>query len=157
MLITNLRFTLYSLLLMTIQIMINNFTPIYVDLLGVFLVIILLNGEFAWRQLIILSLIADLIGHWYLGTHLCATLMVSFLIQPLVNFYLVCTMLQRIIFIEIFYILSALVIILIELIAKQYQVNLQNYLVQLIVIVPLTSLLVNSLFVRRNDNMVFNE
>ena len=51
-------------------ILINNLTIFYVDILAIVLVCLLLGGNYNWTQLIILSLLADLFGHWYLGSHL---------------------------------------------------------------------------------------
>ena len=82
-------FSLYTLIIviLVLQLLINNATILYIDCLTLVLVALLLDGFFSVRFIFIVCLLADLFGHWYLGTHLLAIILISFPIRGLVNFY----------------------------------------------------------------------
>ena len=77
MILKNLRLIIFVLILLVIQFLINNLSIFYVDLLGIILITLLIEGKSSWLALVLLSLIADLFGHWYLGSHLFAIVILS--------------------------------------------------------------------------------
>ncbi|HLX53308.1 MAG TPA: hypothetical protein VKR58_05180, partial [Aquella sp.] len=74
-------------IILAFQLIINNTTILYIDCLTLVLVTLLLDGFFSVRFIFIVCLLADLFGHWYLGTHLLAITIISFPTKGLVNFY----------------------------------------------------------------------
>ena len=94
--INSIRFILFIIGIAIIQQIVNNSTTIYIDCVGLVLVALLItNTECYFRFLIILSIFADLIGHWYFGTHLLAVILISFISNYIVDFYKICNNLQK--------------------------------------------------------------
>jgi hypothetical protein len=76
--VNNLRFVLLCTVLIFLQFIINNFTIFYIDIIAILLISLLLRGNLIWVQLITISFIGDLIGHWYLGSHLLTVVLLSY-------------------------------------------------------------------------------
>lgn len=143
--ITNLRLFLICITLGFIQIIINNTTDAYIDSIGALIIILLFNENYSIKTLIIMSLFADLIGAWYLGSHLFAAVMVSFLIKPLMNFYNMCASLQKMVIIILMYAILFLILIILGLVYNNWVFNLKGYLLDSFVIVPIAFIVANLL------------
>lgn len=73
-----LNLSILIIIILFLQLIINNTTILYIDCLTLLLVAFLLDGLFPVRLILIVSLLADLFGHWYLGTHLLAITLISY-------------------------------------------------------------------------------
>lgn len=140
---SNLRFVFLILLLSIFQVVINNSTKVYLDCLSVVLVIILFANVFSFRSVIILALFADLIGHWYLGSHLFAAMIVSFMARPLVNFYKMSGGVQRSITIAIFYTILTCIITLIGMITHNLSISWLDFAIEIFILCPAILFLYN--------------
>jgi hypothetical protein len=144
----HLKFTVLIIFFALIQILINNISTIYIDWLGVVLVFLLFINVFSFSLIILIALIADLIGHWYLGTHLLAIILLSFIISPLLNFYKMSNEFQKYFILCVFYALLSLIIFIIGLITKNSFIGLNSFLIEESILVPLTLILFNLVGVR---------
>ena len=133
---SNIRLNVFILFLAICQIIINNSTCIYVDCLGVVLVILLFNNIISFKSIILLSIVADLIGFWYLGSHLFATIIISFLTGSLVNFYNMSSQLQKRMIVCIFYAILVIITTFIGIITHNSFVNWLNLLVEIFIVCP---------------------
>jgi len=136
------------LLLSVIQLVVNNMTIIYIDCFTLVMVALLLNDLFSIRVFMFLSVFADLIGHWYLGTHLLAIVLVSLLAIKFVQFYRTCHTLQRVILVGIFSLLTYGFLMLVDLLVHNNSFSWQNLIIEAVLINPIIMWLM-SLFVLR--------
>lgn len=157
MITSNLRLALFCILLVITQFAINNFTVLYVDLFALVLISIVLRSNIAWPQLIILSLIADLVGHWFLGTHLLAITIVSLFSGKFVNFYRMCSWFQRLIISSMFFLLLTAIIYLVELITGRVFPLTISLLIEILLLLPLVELLLNKLVFKRSSEFIFHD
>ena len=155
MIVNNFKLAILFLALVIIQILVNNFTVIYIDNLALVLVVLLLSGRYSWIQLIVLSLIADLIGHWYLGSHLLAITLLSMFSANFANFYKVCNGFQRSIITGLFYLGLIFIIYLISLATSRVYVSFSGLFLSLIVILPLVQMLINRWLLGSNSDYIF--
>lgn len=137
MILRNLRLILFVLSLLITQFLINNLSIFYVDLLGVVLIITLMENKSSWLMLVILSLVADLFGHWYLGSHLFAILMLSTFSVRMSRFYLLCGWINRNVIANFFFILMSGVIYLIDISLGKTFTSLSSIVLELVLLMPL--------------------
>ncbi len=107
---SNLKFITLIILLSIFQLIINNSTTLYIDCLSVILVALLFRKHLPLQVIIFLSLFADLMGHWYLGSHLFAAILLSFITQKMVIFYSLSGKVQRCVIVSLFYALMSLIL-----------------------------------------------
>ncbi|MBP9743381.1 MAG: hypothetical protein KBD37_08485 [Burkholderiales bacterium] len=148
----NIRFILLILCLSTLQIIINNSTKLYIDCLSVVLVIMLFSSAFSLGIVVLLALLADLIGHWYLGSHLFAVLILSFLTTPLVNFYRISSYLQMNVTICIFYAILTGIIALIGLSTHNLFISWYDFTIDTFILCPLVLALFNLLGIKSSSS-----
>jgi cell shape-determining protein MreD len=142
------------ILLILLQLLINVLMPDKIDLLGVFLLIILVNKYSNYTKIIILSIIADLIGPYHIGTHLISLLIISFISDRYYNFYKILTHLQKNIILITFILLFQLIINIVRFITN----NTSNYIYSTIfslIILPFIYIITNSIYKKSSykDNL----
>ena len=148
------KLILLTIFLIFIEVLINNLTPVYIDLLGVLLVIWLLNDSYSLRGLAVLSILADLIGHWYLGSHLMVILVLSFVMMNITHFYRICSFLQKNVLIMIFYSIFCVGLIFLSWLTGKYNFSLVSYIVELIICVPFVNYLFFKVIDSRYDDIM---
>lgn len=152
--INPLKLYLLILVIAIVQLIINSSTLLYLDIIGMVLVVILVNGIYSLRMLVAIGLFADLIGHWYLGTHLVATILISFLTSSMLNFYRMSSSIQKIIIVGVFYSLLSLIDGLIGLLTHNSNFHLLNYIVELIVLTPIVLWLFNRFIIKISADII---
>ena len=131
------RLIIVILLLTLIQLMINNGGIIYLDCVGVVLIALLINGQYTLQMLIFTALFADLIGHWYLGTHLLAAILSSFITSPLVNFYRICNPIQKATLTSMLYAFALGIVAIVGLLTHNVILSWGGFFLNILVICPL--------------------
>ena len=131
-----LKLYLISFFLVILEISINSFALIYVDMVGVFLVILLVNKFCVFRQLIIISIMADLIGQWYLGTHLFTLILISFMSDKYYNFYKLSNFFQKNLFILICTTIQFFTISIIGIIAHHAKIDFLGFFTDFAIFCP---------------------
>ena len=144
----HLKISVLIIFFMLIQILINNLSTIYIDWLGIILVFLLFINVFPFSLIISIALVADLIGHWYLGTHLLAIILLSLIISPLLNFYKMSNEFQKYFILCVFYALLRLIIFIIGFITKNSFSGLNSFLIEELILAPVTLILFNLVGVR---------
>lgn len=155
MIINKLSFILLCVVLIVVQFVINNFTIFYVDMIAIILVSLLLRGNLVWLQLIVLSFIGDLIGHWFLGSHLLAVVLISYFTSKVANFYRMCGWFPKTL-ISMFYLaLFYLVIYLVELSTRRVFTSIDSLIVQLLILLPIVQFALNRFNTRKPSEYYF--
>jgi hypothetical protein len=153
----SLRLTGFCLPLILIQFLFNNLTSFYFDLVAIILISLLLNGGASWTQLIILSLAADLSGHWLVGSHLLAITILSIFSGKFISFYRLCNWFQRSLLSSVFYLLLIFIIFLIELASNQAYYNFKSVIIEVLLILPLLQLLLYSWIIKKPSELIIYE
>jgi cell shape-determining protein MreD len=136
--INSFRFIIFILCIAIIQQIVNTSTPIYVDCLGAVLVALLITDMgYRIKSLVILATFADLIGHWYFGTHLLAIILLSFISKFITNYYRICNSLQKTIICGLFYAILLLTIGLIGIITHNNNFSWISFIVEISIINPI--------------------
>ncbi len=133
----NIRFLLLILSLSIFQLIINSSTIFYIDCLGVILIILLFKKNISLRIIILLSFFTDLMGHWYIGSHLFAVIIISFFTQNLFTMYAMGSSIQRTFMISIFYALLSGIISLIGILTHSGFINWLDFGLEVILLCPL--------------------
>jgi hypothetical protein len=140
---------------MVVQIVLNSCTSLYLDLMGALIIILLLTNNYNFKSLIILTFLADLIGHWYLGTHLFAAICMIFLTGYVTNFFNISTFLKKSIILAVFYTLFLLIIALIDLGLHNIGMHWFNFVIEVGIFSPLILKSLNTLLINHNDDIIF--
>lgn len=143
--ISNLRMFILCVVCGFIQIVINNTTGFYVDIIGALMVVLLFNPNYSLKSLILLALFADLIGIWYLGSHLVAGILLSFLVKTIMNFYNMCAILQKTIIMIIAYSCLYLILFVLGVIYNNWLFEIKSYALDAFIIMPLVFYTANAL------------
>lgn len=130
---------------------------LYLDGLTLVLVAFLLEGLFAVRILFTVCLLADLFGHWYLGTHLLAITLISFPVKGFVNFYRVSNVLQKVVLNGIFALFAYLIIGLIDLLVHKTMISWINFAVEIILVNPIILFLLHRYVIRFSPDIILTE
>lgn len=132
------KINLYIMILMcaVIELILNNISYYLFDFLGIILVILLLNQADNLMEVIVVSLLADLIGRWYLGTHLIAVMLMQLSANYFYNYYRICNFLQKWLILIINYLCLLLIIFLLELIFKNILFNFYGVLIEIFLVIP---------------------
>ena len=144
-----------TLIFIMLQIIINAFAKIYIDLLGVLLIVLLVNQLYVYRQLIVIAFLADLIGHWYLGTHLFAVILISFLTDKNYNFYKMSNAIQKNISIIIFYSLFSIIIGSISILTHNIRIDMLSFCIEALILCPCVFLIIHKLFSTTSQDMFY--
>lgn len=142
------------LLLSLIQLSVNDLTIIYIDCFTLVMVTLLLNDLFSIRVFMLLSIFADLIGHWYLGTHLLAIILVSIIAIKFVQFYRTCHTLQRIILVGLFSLLTYGLMMIVDLIVHNNNFSWENLIIEAAIINPIIMWLMSVFVLRIKPGMI---
>lgn len=132
----NIKFIFLVILLSVFQVTINNSTGLYIDCLSVAIIILLFSNVFSFIVVVLLSLLADLLGHWYLGSHLFVAVALSFLSVPLINYYRLSGYVQMSVIVCIFYALLTAVITLIGFVTHNLFINWLGFVVEIFILCP---------------------
>ncbi len=151
----NPQFYLYIIFLAVIQIIINNTFPLYVDLLGVTVVILILCGNYTLITLFFISILADLIGHWYLGTHLIAAICLSFMPKSTTNYFNISTFFHKSVTLMFMSSAFLLLIFCIDLILHNAVINITSLFLEVIIIAPLLLKTLDSFIIVQNRDLIF--
>jgi cell shape-determining protein MreD len=154
--LNKIRLSLFMVILLVVQLFIDNVTPVYLDCFGVLLVILIAYNIFSIRAIIILSVISDLIGHWYIGTHLFACVFTSFLTGYLANYYKMTNSFQRYILLIIYYSLFCGLIFAINLLFRRSGSNIVSYLayvIEIVLILPIIRSIVKRFLVSSTTDL----
>ncbi len=111
-----LRLIIFSIIIVILQIALIVMTNKYFDLLAILLIILIINQECKYTYIAIISIVADLLGYWYLGTHLFAITILTMFTGKLLNFYQVSHSIQKLIIIILCLIFTKLIILTINLV-----------------------------------------
>ena len=152
--LNNVKLTILMFLLIVCQLAINNLTIIYVDCLGVLLAILLAYNSFSIRAIILLSIISDLIGHWYIGSHLFASVLVSVVTGYCTNFYKMSNFLQRYILVAIFYVIFKGILILLDKLLGNSVSIAYSYPVEIGIILPVTFIIFSRYIIRPSSDII---
>lgn len=140
---------------MIVQILINTSTNLYLDLMGIVIIILLLHNNYSLRSLIIITLVADIIGHWYLGTHLFAAIFITFLSGHMANFFNLSTFLKKSIIISFFYTIFSLIILLIDLCLHNQGIHPIDMVIEIFIFVPIILKILNNLLIKHSEDIIF--
>lgn len=153
----NFLFKLYllAIIFLIIEISINSYSIIYVDIIGIFLTVLLINKLCLFRQLIIIALAADLIGRWYLGTHLFAIVLISFISDKYYNFYKLSGTLQKIISVIIFTGMQFAITAIIGLLTHNIRIDLLSLATEFIILCPLIFLISSKVLKNVFSDIIF--
>ncbi len=142
--------------LMLFQLIINNLTVLYLDCLSVILIILLFRKNSYLKLIIFIAFFTDLIGHWYLGSHLFAVILLSFLSQKLVITYSLSGSLQKMAMISIFYAMLSGIMMLIGLLTGNSFINWIDFSIEVLVLCPIILWLFNLISTRDiKSNLIF--
>jgi cell shape-determining protein MreD len=114
-----------------------------------------MGGNYSWTQLIILSLLADLFGHWYLGSHLLAITILSIFSSKFTSFYRVSNWLPRTIMANIFFSILLLIIYLIDVIVGKVFTSFSSLVFEVIVLMPLIQFILQKFVNLRPSDIIF--
>lgn len=140
MILRNLRLILLLVVLAITQFIVNDFTIFYIDVIGVVSVSLLLEGKSNWGKLMLISIFADLIGHWYLGTHLLAIVILSFFSGNFNRYYQLCGWLNRSFIVVIYFLVMNLIVYGIDLAIGKTFFTIPNLLLEVFVVVPIVQI-----------------
>ena len=154
MITNSFRLILFCVLLTFVQFLFNNLTIFYVDLFAIVLISLLLNGGYSWGQLVALSLFADLVGHWFLGTHLLAITILSLFSNRFINFYRLCNWFQRSLFSSIFYLMMSCIIFLVELATGKIYNTPASLIFEIMVLLPLIQAVLYAVIIKKPPEFI---
>lgn len=137
MILRNLRLILLLIVLAITQFIVNDFTIFYIDVIGVVSLSLLLEGKSNWWKLILISIFADLIGHWYLGTHLLAIVLLSFFSGSFNRYYQLCGWVNRSFIVVIYFLVMNLIIYGIDIVIGKTFFTFPNLALEVFVVVPI--------------------
>ncbi len=152
--IDNLRLAIFIFIGPILEIIINNTTILYIDIFGIILVIILVNEIYTMGSLIFISLLADLIGHWYLGSHLLSLVLISFTTSRFINFYKMCTFMQKNFITILYYSVSVCFLVAIGAITRTLHFSLLSYLLEIIFLLPIIFWLFNKIIIKTTTDIL---
>ena len=150
--IKKIKFVLFIALITIIQVLINIFSNCSIDILGIFLVVLLAYGFYSLRFIILISLLADLFGHWYLGSHLLTIIIIGIFLSKLVNYFRISSFIQRLIIIVAFYSLLITGVTLINGILNNYTFSWYAYIFEIMLLCPIILALFDSYIVKLNTS-----
>lgn len=150
------KFKLTILILVTafVQLLINNQTALYLDCVSIILVVLLLSGNYTLGMLVSIALFADFIGHWYLGSHLFAALVLSFLAKPVIRFFHICSIYQKIFLLILFYFMFVSITTAIDLITHNVLISGLSFAIETIVFCPIVFILFKYSIIKNSENII---
>lgn len=155
MIANNLRLGIFLIVLLVGQFLINNLTVFYVDFFGILLVISLMSGAYSWPKMVVFSLLADIFGHWYLGTHLISIVILSFIVHNLVNFYRMCGWFQRTLVTNVFFFIMHVIIFCIDLVMGRTYSTIGSIMVEAVLFMPIIQFILDKLIIQKTSEFVW--
>ena len=152
--INGFRLTLLTIFIASLQLLVNSQTSLYLDGEGVILVLLLISGGYTLRTLILISFFADLIGHWYLGSHLFAILLLSLLTGSIISFFHVCSFLQKTFILMVFYAMFSAIMTTIDLCTHNVLTGGLNFAIELVILCPVICMLFNITIIKHSENIL---
>lgn len=152
-----LNLAILIIIILTLQIIINNTTTLYIDSLTLVLIILLLEGSCSNRLLLVVCLLADLLGHWYLGTHLLVLTVLSFPTKGLINFYRVSNILQKIVLNGLFALIAYIMIGLLDALLHKSGISWINLLIEIIILNPIILFLLGLFVIKLPSDIIRTE
>ena len=140
---------------MLLQILINSSTKLYLDLMGAIIVILLLNNNYTFKSLIIITFLADIIGHWYIGTHLFAAILITFLSSRVTTFFNLSTFLKKNLIVAFFYALFLLIVSLIDLCLHNPGMHVTDIIIEIFIFSPIILKILDNLLIKHTENIIF--
>lgn len=137
MIIDKFKLSVAIILFALFQIIINVSTTFYIDCIGIILTILLFIDDVSIFSIVIISLIADLIGQWYIGSHLFAIIFCSFFTKSFINFYKMTNPGNKYFIIILFYSFLSGILTIISYVSHNFGFSIYNYLLDIIAIIPL--------------------
>lgn len=134
---------------------INSSSILYIDLVGIFVLSLLVNKMCLFRQLILFSIIADLTGRWYLGTHLFTLILISFFSDRYHAFYKLSNISQKNIFFIMCAIIQSTFIALIGIITNNFKVDIISFATEILVICPLVFMISTTVLKQYYSDMLY--
>lgn len=157
MLINNIKLVIVLILLLLIQFIVNNFTIFYVDLFGIFAIILLLYGSSNFSYIVGISVLADLFGYWYIGEHLIAIVALSILSSRVTRVFSICNWFQKLVILEVFTGLLILIIYALNLVFNKHIDNTLSFLIQLIVVLPILQIVYQKIVLTKKSDVIWYE
>ncbi len=143
MILRNLRLIILLISCAIIQFIINNFTILYIDIIGIVVISLLLDGRSNWSKLVLVSLMADLMGHWYLGTHLLPLVILSIFSQKINRYFQLCNWLNRSLITVLYWFLFSVFIYMLDLLLSKTLISVYSLLFEFIIIIPILQIWLN--------------
>lgn len=151
----NFKLILYILAIAIIQILINNSSKLYLDLTGIIIIILLLSNNYNYNSLIILTIFSDLIGHWYIGTHLLAGLLITFLTGNVTNFFNISNFIHKSVLVAFFYTIFLFIILLIDLCLHNIAVDWIDFIIEIFICTPIILKILNNVLNKHTEDIIF--
>ena len=135
--------------LIIFQLFINNLSIFYLDSLSVI-------NNVDLKLIICLSFIADLMGHWYFGSHLFAIILLTFLSQRFLISYSLGSSLQKVALIMIFYLFLSLILLFIGITTHNIYINWIDLSIEVFVLCPIILWLFGFINIRNSrTNLIY--
>jgi membrane protein YqaA with SNARE-associated domain len=145
---SKLQFYVLLSLLLIVQVLINSMTNWSIDIFGSIIIVLALTDD-ALLVITLIAAIADLLGHWYLGTHLLSILVIGAVFEYIRQFFVICSFMQRLSLVTLCFISFSIVECIIDVVSHGMRINLYSYIINIFVICPLVFLLLgNNLYNR---------
>ena len=129
-----LKLYFFVIILIMVELTIISLSKFYIDIIGVFLLVLVINKIYLFRHLVLISLIADFIGQWYLGTHLLTIILISFISDRYYSYYKILNSIQKIIYNFIFVFLQLIIIFIISIVTKAHPIYLFTFGIELLLL-----------------------
>lgn len=153
--INKLKFGMLIVGIIIIQLLVNYFTQVSIDGLAVTLIILLAYGLYSLRFVVAISLLADLIGHWYLGSHLLAVILIGFIAMRFVNYFRMSDFLQKAMIVIGFYSLLVATITLLNTVLHNYTFVWSGYVIDIIVLCPIILMLFSLYIIKTSTSVIY--
>lgn len=152
----NFKLPLYILIIAIIQLIINSNSRLYLDLLGITIIILILSNNYSFKSLIIISLIADLIGHWYLGSHLITAICLTFIsTTSTTNFFNISTFLHKCIILIFFTVIFFIILLMIDLLVHNTVISPVSLIIEVVIIAPLLLKFLEKILIKHTQDFIF--
>jgi cell shape-determining protein MreD len=99
--------------------------------------------------------LADLFGHWYLGSHLLAITILSFFSAKFTNFYRMCNWFQRTVTANFFFMFLNAIIYAVELATHKVFNSWQGGVLELLVLMPIIQWCLDKVIHQRSSEFIF--
>ena len=155
MIVNNIKLSLVLFVLLIIQFITNNVSSYYVDLIGMLLIFLTLYGSYNFLYIIGISLVAELFGYWYIGEHLIAIVILSFIATKISRLFSICNWIQKLIVIESFFCVMSLIIFAINKIFNAHSDYLLSFLIQIFIFIPILQIIYEKFILTKRSDILW--